>query len=172
VDSVLALHRLWPCLVAGGDTLHANASVSIVVVHPLRTESGMPAAVDNLNEASLVVKIKDGTRSMLFAGDAEAEAEHVSAGCDVRAELLKVPHHGSDTSSSDAFVDAVHPTWAVISVGEQNKFHHPSPEVLQRFRSKGIRVFTTAENGTILFTWSDTEPEIRTFPPRPRLVLP
>jgi competence protein ComEC len=87
-------------------------------------------------------------------------------------QLLKVPHHGSDTSSSDAFIDAVHPAWAVISVGEQNRFHHPSPVVLERFRARGIRVFTTAEDGTVLFTWRGTDPDIRTFPPRPRLALP
>jgi len=69
-------------------------------------------------------------------------------------------------------VDAIHPAWAVISVGEQNKFHHPSPEVLTRFRANGIRVFTTAENGTILFTWRESRPGILTFPPRPRLALP
>jgi len=119
-----------------------------------------------------VIRIRDGTHSMLFAGDAEADAEHASMNRGIDAQLLKVPHHGSATSSSDAFVDAIHPTWAVISVAEQNTFHHPSPEVLTRFRAKGIRVFTTAENGTILFTWRGSRPEILTFPPRPRLALP
>jgi len=172
VDSVLTVHRLWPCLVAAGDTLHAGRSVSIVAVHPARTVSGMPPAADNLNEASLVLRIQDGEHSMLFAGDAEAEAERASAMGQIRAQLLKVPHHGSDTSSSDAFLDAVHPAWAVVSVGEQNRFHHPSADVLDRLRGKGIRVFTTAHDGTILFTWRGPTPEIRTFPPRARLVLP
>ena len=172
VDSVLAVHRLWPCLVAAGDTLHSGRSVSIVAVHPVRTESGMPSAVDNLNDASLVIRIQDGEHSMLFAGDAEAEAERISATGHVRAQLLKVPHHGSATSSSNAFLDAVHPTWAVVSVGEQNRFHHPSAEVLERLRGKGIRVLTTAQDGTILFSWRDSNPKVRTFPPRGRIALP
>jgi competence protein ComEC len=174
VDSVLAVHRLWPCLVAAGDTLHVRGSVSIVAVHPARTESGLPPAVDNLNEASLVIRLQDGPHTLLLAGDAERDAEEacVTGHASIRADVLKVPHHGSDTSSSEAFLDAVHPTWAIISVGEQNKFHHPSPQVLERLRGKGIRVLTTAKDGTILFTWSDAGPEIRTFPPRARLELP
>lgn len=171
VDSVLSAHHLWPCLVAEGDTLHAGPSISIVAVHPVRTETGLPAAMDNLNDASLVVRIQDGDHSMLFSGDVEAEAEHACGGTNVHVQLLKVPHHGSDTSSSDAFIDAVHPSWAVISVGEQNTFHHPSPAVLERFRKRGIRVYTTARDGTIVFTWRDAHPEIRTFPPRARIAL-
>ena len=174
VDSVLAAHRLWPCLVAAGDTLHSSRTVGIVAVYPVRAESGMPPPAANLNEASLIVRVEDGDRSMLFSGDAESGAEQacLAGQASLTAQLLKVPHHGSDTSSSDALLDAVHPKWAVVSVGEQNKFHHPSPRVLERLRAKDIRVLTTATDGTIVFSWRDREPEIRTFPPRPRLALP
>jgi competence protein ComEC len=174
VDSVLAVHRLWPCLVAAGDTLYAHGSISVVAWHPSRTDSGMPRPAENLNEASLVVRVTDGNRTWLFAGDAEAEAERActeSRGV-LSAQFLKVPHHGSDTSSSDAFLDAVHPEWAVISVGEQNKFHHPSPVVLERLRARGVRVFTTQSDGTVLVRWKEHDPAIQTFPPRPREPIP
>ncbi|HET9232980.1 MAG TPA: DNA internalization-related competence protein ComEC/Rec2 [Candidatus Eisenbacteria bacterium] len=171
VDSVLAVHGLWPCLVATGDTLHASTTARIVVLHPSRTTSGMPANAENLNEASLVVRVTDGNMSILFAGDAESVAERACVANSPDARLLKVAHHGSDTSSLEDFLDAVHPECAVISVGEQNRFGHPSPRVLERLARNEIRVFTTATDGTVFLNWAGQEESMRTFPPRERLEL-
>jgi competence protein ComEC len=68
---------------------------------------------------------------------------------DVRATILKVPHHGSHTSSSADFIKAVHPGVAVISLGYLNHFHFPAPEVIQRYRDEGIEVLRTDDDGAI-----------------------
>lgn len=88
---------------------------------------------------------------MLFTGDIEREAEQmlVSSGKSLRAQVLKVPHHGSRRSSTDAFLDAVRPAAALVSVGYRNPFHHPNPEVLERYRSFGTRVWRTDQSGAI-----------------------
>ena len=171
VDSVLAHHGLWPCLIAQGDTLHASKHARIVAVHPSRTPSGMPANAENLNEASLVVRVTDGNISILFAGDAESAAERACALQSPAAQLLKVAHHGSDTSSLEEFLDAVDPECAVISVAEQNRFGHPSPRVLERLARKNIRVMSTAQDGTVLMSWKGGSESTRSFPPRVRLRL-
>ena len=88
---------------------------------------------------------------MLLTGDIEKEAEQmlVSSGKNLRAQVLKVPHHGSRRSSTEAFLDAVRPTAALVSVGYRNPFRHPNPEVLERYRSFGTRVWRTDQSGAI-----------------------
>jgi competence protein ComEC len=98
-----------------------------------------------------VLRLVFGSVAVLLAGDIEqpAEDELVRSGVDLRANVVKVPHHGSRTSSTTAFVDAVRPTFAVLSVGERSRFGHPGPEVVQRYIARGARVFQTGRNGTI-----------------------
>ncbi len=99
------------------------------------------------NNRSLVLKLKVKEYTMLFCGDIERTAENdvVNSGVDVRADLLKVPHHGSATSTSQAFLEAVSPSVAVISSG--NTSGHPSPEVVERLRQNGVEVFSIVTDG-------------------------
>lgn len=105
---------------------------------------------EEMNNNSLVVRVRFGSRTFLFTGDAEAveEADILSSGADVKADILKVSHHGSPYASSEAFVQAVQPEACVISVG-QNEYGHPSGDVLQRFSAVGAIVYETWISGTI-----------------------
>jgi competence protein ComEC len=108
----------------------------------------------NLNNTSVVVKLQYGDISMLLSGDAEKEAEDDMVavyGDFLRSTLLKVGHHGSSTSSTQMFLDEVRPDFAVISVGKNNKFHHPSPTVIQRYEEMGVHISRTDEEGAIIF---------------------
>lgn len=106
---------------------------------------------DNANNPSFVVRALYENESLLLAGDIEHEAEVaiLKSGADIRSRILKVPHHGSRTSSSTGFLLAVDPEVAVISAGRDNKFGHPHADVVERLKSMGITVLSTAESGTI-----------------------
>ena len=106
----------------------------------------------NVNDCSIVVRITHGSNTFLFAGDAEWDAEHdmLSSGYDLSATVLKVGHHGSDTSSSYVFLREVMPKYAVISCGEGNSYGHPTEAVLSRLRDAGTQVFRTDLQGDII----------------------
>jgi competence protein ComEC len=107
-------------------------------------------ASGNANDASLVLHVSMGSVSFLLTGDIEAGGEEalLASGADLRAQVLKVAHHGSATSSSSAFLRAVAPSVAVISVGEGNTFGHPSPEVVDRLADSAA-VLRTDQHGDI-----------------------
>ena len=107
-----------------------------------------------VNDASLVLRVGFAGRGVLFAGDLEADGEGELAGRRdvgqiVAADVLKVPHHGSRTSSSPELVDAVAPALAVISLGWRNQFRFPAPEVVARYAARGARVLRTDRDGAI-----------------------
>jgi competence protein ComEC len=108
----------------------------------------------SVNDASLVVRVGFAGRGVLFAGDLEADGEgelvgRRDVGQVVAADVLKVPHHGSRTSSSPELVEAVSPALAVISLGWRNQFHFPAPEVVERYVARGARVLRTDRDGAI-----------------------
>jgi len=107
----------------------------------------------NLNDYSIVLHMQYGETSFLFTGDAEAisEREMVAAGRNLQANILGVGHHGSRTSSTNEFLDAVRPAAAIIQSGAGNPHGHPHPEVLNRFAERGIVVLRNDEMGTITF---------------------
>jgi len=111
---------------------------------------GEPAATE-LNSA--VLHLQFGQISFLLPGGIEAPVEQklVERELALRATVLKSPHHGSRTSSSEAFLEAVEPQVVVISVGEDNHFGHPSPAVIERYAAYGLPVLRTDERGTIEF---------------------
>jgi competence protein ComEC len=117
---------------------------------------GAPEGV-SVNDASLVVRVAYAGRSLLFTGDIEGDGEgelagRTALGADVGADVLKVPHHGSRTSSSDELLEAVRPWMAVMSLGWQNRFHFPASEVLDRYRDRGIPVLRTDLHGAVTVT--------------------
>lgn len=107
---------------------------------------------NSLNDLSLIVKVIYGNTSFLITGDAEWEAEHdlLDAGIDVSADVLRVGHHGSNTSTGYQFLRAVAPTYAVISVGADNIYGHPDEETLSRLADADVSVFRTDQLGTIV----------------------
>lgn len=127
-----------------GDTF-AWGELTAVVVHPDR-EYG------SANNNSLVLRLTHAQVDVLLTGDAEVEAEGamLGSGLPLNAEVLKVGHHGSKTSSSGAFLDAVGAEVAVISVGAGNTYGHPAPETLGRLAARGITTYRTDEIGTIV----------------------
>jgi competence protein ComEC len=107
-----------------------------------------------VNDASLVVRVAFAGRGVLFAGDLEADGEgelvgRRDVGQVVAADVLKVPHHGSRTSSTPELVDAVSPALAVMSLGWRNQFRFPAPEVVERYVARGARVLRTDRDGAI-----------------------
>lgn len=109
--------------------------------------------ISNLNNSSIVIRVAYKEIDMLLTGDAEEEeeAELIATGVDVTADILKVGHHGSDTSSTESFVKAVSPEIAVISSGKGNKYGHPSLRTLRRLERLGISIRRTDTEGTIRF---------------------
>jgi competence protein ComEC len=107
----------------------------------------------DLNDYSAVLKLTYGERVFLFMGDAEtvSENEIVSSGADIAADVLKVGHHGSNSSSSRAFVQKVNPTYAVISSGAGNSYGHPAAKTLSTFADLGVTVLRTDINGMVVF---------------------
>ena len=116
------------------------------------------------NDNSLVIKITYGERSMLFVGDAEHEEEGTllaTAGARLRADVLKVGHHGSRTSSTPAFVAAVAPREAIVSVGCRNRFGHPHPLTLSTLQTSGARVWRTDRDGAVVVTTDGRSLDVR-----------
>lgn len=107
---------------------------------------------DDTNNTSIVLRIDYGETSFLFTGDMEANAERdlIESGARLDATVLKAGHHGSETSTSYAFLREVMPQYTVISVGEGNKYGHPDQEVLSRFRDAGTEVYRTDMQGHII----------------------
>ncbi|MBX3297402.1 MAG: ComEC/Rec2 family competence protein [Acidobacteria bacterium] len=117
------------------------------------------------NDRSLVLLLTYGERRFLFTGDIEAEAERLllESGTELEADVVKVPHHGSRTSSTEAFVRAVRPRFAVIPVGRRSRFRHPDPQVVERWRAAGAETLTTGSRGTITFETDGQKIEVSVF---------
>jgi len=130
------------------DVITLDKKTYIEVLHP---REGIYFNESGINNSSLVLKLNFKDVSILFTGDIEKEAERLLCEDEVNldADVLKVAHHGSSTSSTEEFLDSVTPDVAVISVGKNN-FGHPSEEVLQRMESKGIYVLRTDISGAVV----------------------
>ncbi|HZT76002.1 MAG TPA: DNA internalization-related competence protein ComEC/Rec2 [Vicinamibacterales bacterium] len=117
------------------------------------------------NDDSLVLELRWRGVSILLTGDAGKAVEpDVAAALPPAAlRLVKVPHHGSVTSSSEAFVDAVRPQIAVVSVGRDNRFGHPVPAVLERYRARGAEIFRTDQDGAVTVDTDGTSLTVSTF---------
>jgi competence protein ComEC len=107
------------------------------------------------NDRSCVVRVATAGSSALLTGDAEARSEAEMLARDaaaLRAQVLLVPHHGSKTSSTAAFIEAVAPEVGILSVGYRNRFHHPAPAVVARYRERGVALRRTDEEGALRVT--------------------
>ncbi|NNU77794.1 ComEC/Rec2 family competence protein [Clostridium estertheticum] len=109
---------------------------------------------EDLNNFSIVIRLTFGNNSFIFDGDAEgtSENEMLSKGIDISADVLKVGHHGSSSSTTQAFLDKVNPKYAIISVGKDNSYGHPHKSTMDKLKAKGVKVYRTDESGTIVAT--------------------
>lgn len=129
----------------GAEGTHYFGESRIEVLHPCPSfDPGYGP-----NENSLVIRLEHGERSVLFTGDAEGHAESALLSRNLQAEILKVGHHGSRTSSSEAFLRAVAPGVAVASNGRFNMFGHPHADVVERFSAHRVPLLNTSEYGGV-----------------------
>jgi competence protein ComEC len=117
------------------------------------------------NDDSIVLELRWRDVSVLLTGDIGAAVEHTLADTidPARLRVLKIPHHGSLTSSTRAFVGAVHPDIAVVSAGRANHFGHPVPEVVERYRDIGAAVFRTDQDGAVTVDTDGHSIDVQTF---------
>jgi beta-lactamase superfamily II metal-dependent hydrolase len=108
---------------------------------------------ERLNNYSAVVKIQYGSTSFILTGDAEeqSEKEMLAGGANLRADVLKVGHHGSSSSTTAAFLKSVSPGYAVISAGAGNQYGHPHQETLNKLTGAGVKIYRTDSDGTVIF---------------------
>ena len=120
-------------------------SATVQILAPLRD-------YEDPNDTSIVMKVVYGETTFLFTGDATriAEADILDAGYDLSATVLKVGHHGSDTSTSYPFLREIMPKYAIISVGKDNEYGHPTDNTLSRLRDADVQVLRTDLRGTIV----------------------
>lgn len=137
-----------------GVTLVDGDRLSVKMLAPVLDE------YDNTNDYSAVIRIVYDDTSFIFMGDAEQYAEDLITG-DVDSDVLKVGHHGSSTSTGEAFLERVSPSYAVISCGFDNSYGHPHTETIEKLG--GIPVFRTDEMGTIVATSDGSEISFRTL---------
>ena len=115
------------------------------------------------NRSTFVMAEIDGTK-ILFTGDAEAEMENklIDDNINIDCDILKVGHHGSNTSSSERFLNQATPDYAVVSVGENNQYSHPHKETLKSLEKCGAKIFRTDKNGDITFDFTENKIELKT----------
>lgn len=132
----------------------AKAGIDIKLDEQLTVKMIAPVnTYEDKNNMSAVIKLTFGSNSFLFTGDAEAESEQdiLSSGTDLKADVLLVGHHGSNSSTSQSFLNAVNPKYAVIQVGDNN-YGHPTDHILKRLADKNIKVYRNDRQGNIIFT--------------------
>lgn len=140
-----------PCL--AGQSWQWN-DVSFLMLYPEKQDTG------SRNNLSCVLKISNGMGSVLFTGDIEIEAEQqliLRQDHNLQANILVAPHHGSKTSSSISFIDAVHPDVVLFPIGYRNRYHFPAKTITDRYQQKDIRQYNSADHGAIQFKIGLTE---------------
>ena len=118
---------------------------------------------EDLNNSSIVLKINFGNNSFLFTGDTTSVVEEKILNRDIKADVLKVAHHGSRYSSSDEFIKKVNPQYAVISCGKNNDYGHPHKETIRRLKNNKIKFYRTDYLGTIIFESNGNKIDIKTI---------
>ena len=151
----LCREKAIPVLSVGrGDRIPADPSCRVYILHP----DSISILANNFsgsecNNSSIVLKIQYGDMGMMFTGDLEKSVEPKVGmyGDFLESEITKIAHHGSNTSTSDAFLKFIDPVMGVIPVAKKNKFRHPSPKTLERLRSRNIKIYRTSHTGAIMF---------------------
>jgi len=151
--------------VSAGDVAHFD-DTRIDVLHPRPSflqKTKKPYAAEN--DRSLVIRMNAQGRTLLFAGDIHAEGETflLRNVPNLSSDLVKVPHHGSRTSSTQEFIAAVRPAIAVATVGEGNLYRHPAEDVVERYKENGVNLYRTDRDGAVLVRLGQTGLTVRTW---------
>ena len=138
--------------ITAGETIRIESGTTLSVLWP--PENLPQTLLKNSNNHSLLLRLDSHGKRVLLTGDTEEPIERIltMARADLRADILKIGHHGSRSSSGTGFLLAIHPSLAVISVGE-NTFGHPRPEIMKRLEELGIPIRRTDREGTIDINW-------------------
>jgi competence protein ComEC len=147
----LALEKgLTPDPLTQGERFEGDGFV-IDVLWPLPPEAKGASAFPSGNEHSVILRLQTASTSILFTGDVSDKVEQalIARQTNLDVDVLKVGHHGSKTSTSEAFLKATTPDKAVISVGAKNRYGHPTQEVLDRLQEAAVSVFRTDEQGPV-----------------------
>lgn len=138
--------------VRGDQVIWVDSQRRISVGNSIFRITAPPTDPFNDNVGSLLIHLTMSGQTALFTGDATSDTEAWALGReDWRASVLKAGHHGSATSTSDAWLKAVQPTWAVISCGRGNRYGHPAKEVVDRLNEAGVKIKRTDQDGEICF---------------------
>ena len=141
---------------AGQNFVFGQAELNIIYPVDDLTNQQM----ENLNNSSIVSRLAYGQISFLFMGDLEQAGEEEIlglSGVSLNSQVIKIGHHGSETSSGEEFLRAVSPDYAVISVGRDNKFGHPSRRIIKRLQRLGTEILRTDELGDVVFVTGGTD---------------
>ena len=154
-------------VVSRSDRLRFGAVEVDVLWPPVEALTGevQASVATSANNDSVVLRLRYGRRTFLLSGDIESRTERalIAARDELHSDTLKVAHHGSRTSSTDAFVAATRPAFAIISVGRDSPYGHPHAEVLARWRDAGAQVLTTGERGMITVSTDGDDLKVETF---------
>jgi len=145
----------------------AKAGLTVLNENGLKISFLAPcgSGYEDLNNWSAVLKVQFGDNSFLLTGDAQSESEQemLASGANLKADVLKVGHHGSHSSTTPAFLKAVSPKYAIISVGAGNDYGHPHHETLAKLASAGVKVCRTDRDGTVIFVSDGKTLTVRTL---------
>jgi len=118
---------------------------------------------NDANDSSIILKLTYGNNSALFTGDASKRVEKKILDYDIKSDILKVGHHGSSYSTLNEFLNKVNPKYAVIEVGKNNIYNHPTNDTLDKLSKRNIKVYRTDINGTIIFTLNGNTYSVETI---------
>ncbi len=143
-NDTIAVKHLAKTDIHAGNSITLSDSVTLSFVWPTPEAEKLPAT----NETGIVFKLSYGNFDMLFTADTDIQVQPYSGNIG-HVEVLKVPHHGSKTGLSQAFLDQIKPEIAVVSVGKNNRYGHPAANTLEMLQKEGSKVFRTDQSGTV-----------------------
>ena len=132
----------------GTDSINLGENTKVTVFSPTKDY------YEDLNNYSPIIKIQYGKTSFLFTGDAQkdVEKEIIASNEDIGADVLKIGHHGSSTSTTKEFLNKVHPSIGLISVGSDNNYDHPNMDTLKRLKDNNVQIYRTDKQGTVILS--------------------
>ena len=148
VDSLKSKNLKINVIKKGTDSIDLGENTKVTVFSPTKD------SYDDLNNYSPVIKIQYGKTSFLFTGDAQkdVEKEILANNEDISADILKVGHHGSSTSTTNDFLKKVNPSIGVISVGRDNTYNHPNDDTIKRLKENKVTIYRTDKDGTVVLS--------------------
>jgi len=165
-NNTVAFERMLESIANNNLRIERPVPGNMIIAGNIELEIVAPNAerYSNLNNHSIITRLGWGDTSFLFTGDAEvlSENEVLENGFNISANVLDVGHHGSSTSTSESFLDAVNPEFAILSLAAGNKYGHPHVEVMERLEARNIAVYRTDTMGTITLSSDGTNISVTT----------